>query len=157
MDFVKEIRHVAGVYLQTKRNITRPSDKWYRDQIKPIQRATDALLTIIKQPANNMAQSGFQHLMLHRMNRRLRGDRPRKNRSSKYWHSSRRFVTSTSLGGGAALERKRKCTSKKACWRSPRSGKNLLASSFLKTSIRKSVCMGAKSLPPQVRSSVTSS
>jgi hypothetical protein len=66
-------RDVATSYWRTRREIERPGPKWYRQQIKPVQKATARLLSLLREPALGTGRAALVSLTKLRLHRSLRG------------------------------------------------------------------------------------
>jgi hypothetical protein len=70
-DLRERFHQVAITYWRAKRDVEIPGPAWHRQQIKPIQKATTKLLSLLRAPKSS-ARAGLMHLTKLRMNRDLR-------------------------------------------------------------------------------------
>src|SRR4051812_39526889 len=72
-DLKMSLRSIAVGYWETLRQLSKPSPKWYREQVQPVQKATVQLLQLLRKPAEGVSQASLIRLTRHRMKRPLRG------------------------------------------------------------------------------------
>jgi hypothetical protein len=72
-DLTARFHEVSVSYWRGKRDFATPGPKWYRQQIQPIQKATNKLLSLLTEPAEGTGRSALVRLTKMRMHRNLRG------------------------------------------------------------------------------------
>lgn len=67
------LRSVAEGYWAILRQLSKPSPRWYREQVQPIQKATTQLLQLVRKRGEGTSRTTLSDLTRLRMNRPLRG------------------------------------------------------------------------------------
>ena len=71
----RQLRSVAVTYWRLRRDVVKPGPKWFRDQVKPIKKATERLYGLIHNHAGGIGLTPLATLTQRRMKRPLRNSR----------------------------------------------------------------------------------
>ena len=105
IDLSERLKGLATDYWQRRRDIERPSPKWYRKQVQPIQTATDNLLEALRSPPKGTCQAALVHLTRLRMRRGLRGPTDPESIEGILAHFSRVCAESLRIKGSVGARR----------------------------------------------------
>ena len=68
-----DVSGIAREYLMTKRGVTMPPPRWYREHITPLLTATEALLEVIRRPVKGTSRLFVEMYTQDQLHRPLRG------------------------------------------------------------------------------------
>jgi hypothetical protein len=105
IDLRERLKGLATGYWQRRRDIERPSPKWYRKQIQPIQKATDNLLKALRRRPKGTGQAALVQLTRLRMRRSLRGPTDPESIEEILAHFSRVCAESLRIKGSVGARR----------------------------------------------------